>query len=216
VSARNNKLNLISSKIQDLKNRKPAKNIWDTIGTGIVLVSIISFILALFVHFLVSFAVAFAGMMLYGKAKQKSDKKNEPFKNSITIEIEQLNREKSGIKYELQLIYDVYFELPPDWWERYHQVIKRDNGMCKRCGRKMRGSAVPFHVHHIVPKSDPSGNHSLNNLELLCEICHSKIDQPGHQLIRGARKKRLQQNRGRGRKTRIPRKNMGPVTFSCF
>lgn len=208
LSARTDKVNLLLSKIQDLENRKPDKNIWDTIGTGIVLVSIISFILALFVHFLISFAVAIIGIILYGKAKQESDKTNEPFKNSIRTEIEHLNGEKSATKHELQLIYEQYFEIPPDWGERCDQVIIRDNGVCRKCGRKMHGSVVPFHIHHIIPKSDHSGNHSLNNLELLCEICHSKVDQQGHQLIRGARKKRLQTKRQRGEKSRIPRKNI--------
>jgi len=68
-------------------------------------------------------------------------------------------------------IYDYWLTYPPDWEERKSSVW--DNfSECSSCNRKTGRNTVPFHVHHIQPISS-GGNHTLKNLTLLCENCHS-------------------------------------------
>lgn len=47
------------------------------------------------------------------------------------------------------------------------QVWERDTGICQRCGLTARAA---LDVHHI--DGDPN-NHALDNLQLLCRICHA-------------------------------------------
>ena len=71
---------------------------------------------------------------------------------------------------------------PEDWDLRRIYVHRRDDNTCSQCGRyqRVRTSLFnpfdaklygPFHVHHIKHISQ-GGDHSLDNLELLCIDCH--------------------------------------------
>lgn len=116
-------------------------------------------------------------------------------KTVISKKIAALNKDKAIIYDRLGLIYELYWDIPPDWHWRREQVISRENGKCQQCGRTKWGSKVPFHVHHIIPKSESAGNHKVENLMLLCEICHGKCDSHGHHFIKRSRKKRLERNK---------------------
>ena len=118
-------------------------------------------------------------------------------KESVKAEIKKLEEEMAPFKLKLQNLYDYYWERPPDWEERSLQIIRKHNWTCQHCGRQMLGSVVPINIHHIIPRAMPEGNHKLDNLTLLCEICHSKM--PGHHLIKATRKIRLKRRKGRRR-----------------
>ena len=65
---------------------------------------------------------------------------------------------------------------PPDWEKRRCEVFIRSYGICYSCdtsvGMLLGGKFLcGAHVHHIQPISQ-GGNHSISNLELLCEDCH--------------------------------------------
>jgi 5-methylcytosine-specific restriction endonuclease McrA len=58
---------------------------------------------------------------------------------------------------------------PEDWTYRKYIIINNNKLKCASCGNKIiRGDK---HIHHILPISK-GGDHSLSNLELLCEECH--------------------------------------------
>jgi hypothetical protein len=76
--------------------------------------------------------------------------------------------------------------------EKKEQVRERDNQKCQSCGRKEVGSRVPFHIHHRIYRAH-GGSDDLENLVLLCEICHSKL--PMHDQVKIQREKRLARER---------------------
>jgi len=116
---------------------------------------------------------------------KKIDKINKPFYEGIRKTKDKLRKDIDLIKKELYPVYSQYWELPPDWEDRRISVLERDNYTCQSCMVTASNSNVEFHVHHIVFRSKPEGNHDLNNLLLLCEVCHSDIESQGHQLIKG-------------------------------
>lgn len=118
-------------------------------------------------------------------------------------ELQIVEQEKEAIKESFIPIFELFFNYPPDWGWRMGQVRERDGRMCKKCGRKWYGSTVPFHVHHIIPVSDPGSSHKFENLTFLCELCHSKIDDL-HNIVKDSRKKRLEMDKlyGKRRKKR--------------
>lgn len=97
---------------------------------------------------------------------------------------------------------------PEDWEIRRAQVCIRENGICEICGGWCGDLTVPdeyiwlglyygkivrgAHVHHKIPISK-GGNHSLENLQLLCEDCHEKL-HPGNKGLIALR--RLNRSRG--------------------
>lgn len=107
--------------------------------------------------------------------------------------IKKLLTQRRATVRRLSDLYSAYWPLPPDWFSRREQVISRDGHRCSECNRRMFRSKVPFHIHHVVPKKHPDGHHGLDNLALLCEICHSK--KPDHDLVKNARRTRLTENR---------------------
>jgi len=125
-------------------------------------------------------------------------------KELVNANIKQLEEGVAPLKRILQGLYDYYWERPPDWEERGYQIIIKYNWTCQHCGRRMERSVVPFHIHHLIHTAKPEGNHKLDNLTLLCEICHSKM--PGHHLVKANRKKRL--NRSKGRRRSQPSRNI--------
>lgn len=57
--------------------------------------------------------------------------------------------------------------LPKNWHKIRQRVIRRDGGMCQRCGQP------GVDVDHIIP----GDNHALENLEFLCRKCHTAKTQ---------------------------------------
>ena len=66
---------------------------------------------------------------------------------------------------------------PPDWEERKSRCLLRDGSRCRLCGVADR-----LHVHHVKPISY-GGNHSLQNLIVLCRSCHMKQKYFLHSLL---------------------------------
>lgn len=64
-------------------------------------------------------------------------------------------------------IFDLMLDYPPDWKNRVDKVKSRDYS-CVKCS-----STHDLHAHHIKRLSD-SGSNKIENLQLLCEKCHSK------------------------------------------
>lgn len=56
------------------------------------------------------------------------------------------------------------------------KLILRDGYKCNKCGC---GPPAFLQIHHIIPLCDGGHLYDINNLELLCESCHTKQ----HQLI---------------------------------
>lgn len=94
---------------------------------------------------------------------------------------------------DIRSLYSRYTSSPPDWKWRREIVIRLNNRKCSNCGRKY-GGKVPFHIHHDIPRSK-GGLHSLENLTLLCEICHARVPGRGHKSIAEKRKERLERKR---------------------
>jgi 5-methylcytosine-specific restriction endonuclease McrA len=169
---------------------------WDILRYLVILFSVAFGVCGLFLipmpfAVYVGFLIALLGASLASYASERSDKWNEPHNLLVKHKISQLISEAESVSREIQAIYDRYRDRPPDWEERRARVIARDDGKCRQCGRRMSGSRVPFHVHHINPSFKEDADHGLSNLMLLCEICHSKMDSRGHHLIKAQRKKRV-------------------------
>lgn len=63
---------------------------------------------------------------------------------------------------------DRFKNISPSEWQRTRKIIILIyNNKCAKCGKEGK------HVHHIKPISK-YGDHSLNNLILLCPKCHAK------------------------------------------
>jgi len=59
-----------------------------------------------------------------------------------------------------------------DYWSDIRQkVLKRDNNVCQRCGKKIG----KFHVHHILPRKKGGTDH-YDNLITVCASCHKKVE----------------------------------------
>lgn len=60
-----------------------------------------------------------------------------------------------------------------EWKKACSSVWKRDKATCKRCGTtKKEFPDIPFHIHHIKSFKYKELRAEVNNLILLCEICH--------------------------------------------
>ena len=98
---------------------------------------------------------------------------------------------------------------PQDWKERRKEVFLRAEGRCESCGKEVgklaetSGSGMQFiepqlkgaHVHHIQKLSE-GGDHSLSNLQLLCESCHA-LKHPDKQIRGMISRGQLRTTRGR-------------------
>jgi len=59
------------------------------------------------------------------------------------------------------------------WTKRVDELYKREAGICQGCGKFLfRNEANP---HHIITRGS-GGSDDLPNLDLLCTLCHVKID----------------------------------------
>jgi len=180
-----------------------------TIGLALMyLAGAIVFILFMRSRFLVSISVAVPVIAFHRLASRKLAKANsilggirkthELEKKPLQDHLSVLAAELIPIRADLERAYAQFWELPPDWLGRRQVVIRRDRRRCRSCHRKMDGSVAPFHVHHVIPKSRAAGTHDVENLELLCEICHSKMKAPGHDRIKEQRKCSLDYQRIHG------------------
>jgi HNH endonuclease/uncharacterized protein DUF3553 len=70
------------------------------------------------------------------------------------------------IESRLTRLYDYWLSRPPDWEARRDQELY-DTVCCNECNKTHK-----LHVHHIKPISK-GGNHTSDNLIVLCENCHS-------------------------------------------
>lgn len=177
-----NELEVLVSRIDDDVSRLQSRN------TSWHIASIVVSILVGFI-FLGSFHIGAAALLsaaIYGLVLSPIAK--VPVSNNDAA-IKKLLAKRQSTVVSLRDLYALHWPLPPDWFWRREQVQDRDGHKCQECGRRMHCSRVPFHIHHIIPKKHPDGDHALKNLVLLCEICHSK--QPGHELVENSRKQRL-------------------------
>ena len=86
----------------------------------------------------------------------------------IEKNIVHVSNELVPLKAKLSDIYDYFLTYPPDWDERRDQVAELFGAQCDKCGKIWN-----LHLHHIKPLSK-GGNNKIENLQLLCEKCHSK------------------------------------------
>lgn len=80
----------------------------------------------------------------------------------------QLSSSLYSLKKIVTDIYDYFLTYPPDWDKRRKKVAERDGEQCNDCR-----NLTYLHLHHVVPLSR-GGDNRLENLELLCEKCHSR------------------------------------------
>lgn len=101
-----------------------------------------------------------------------SDTPNIPIlqnrKEKLNKAIETITNEKIFYVDILEKMYDFWPTYPPDWDLRCSE-LKNEYLVCIQCG-----SSKSLHVHHKIPLSK-GGNHTLNNLILLCEKHHKQV-----------------------------------------
>ena len=61
-------------------------------------------------------------------------------------------------------------QMTPEWAKRRKEIIARDGGKCRKCGR-----STDLEVHHIHPKFE-GGSDEPENLATLCAVCHVEWD----------------------------------------
>lgn len=68
-----------------------------------------------------------------------------------------------------------WFYRSPEWERKRIVILKRDNYLCRECGRY--GKVTPANVvHHVIPLSErPDLRLDNRNLISLCEECHNKM-----------------------------------------
>ena len=65
------------------------------------------------------------------------------------------------------------------WYKMRHQIYKRDDHQCVRCGRHRQEIGREPEVHHFTPIrefDDPQDAHRPDNLICLCRGCHSQAE----------------------------------------
>jgi HNH endonuclease/WYL domain len=82
--------------------------------------------------------------------------------------LQQLMERKTEITKKLTVLYDYWPSYPPDWEQRKREA-RAETHSCSRC----HSSRSMLHVHHKQPVAK-GGNHTFENLIVLCEKCHSR------------------------------------------
>ena len=68
------------------------------------------------------------------------------------------------------------FYTSQEWKSACRYVWKRDNATCQRCKLEKSGNEdMPFHIHHIQSFKVKELRAEVNNLVLVCEVCHHFI-----------------------------------------
>lgn len=80
--------------------------------------------------------------------------------------LKKISEFKDQRKEKLFEIYSYWLERPPDWESRRELILNEQN-YCNSCGELNL-----LHIHHKRQLRD-GGTHKLDNLEVLCEKCHS-------------------------------------------
>lgn len=63
-----------------------------------------------------------------------------------------------------------------EWKTACLAVWNRDNATCQRCFLNKKDQPdMPFHIHHIISFKEKTLRADVNNLILLCEVCHNFI-----------------------------------------
>ncbi len=93
----------------------------------------------------------------WSEAKRRREERKENHQREREFEIYQ-SIKKRDAKYSEK------------WFLIREEVMKRDKNTCVLCGKKVKYDG---HVHHKTSISK-GGDHSLENLELLCSFCHTK------------------------------------------
>lgn len=76
---------------------------------------------------------------------------------------------KGGITPERQAFYSTV-----EWKEAVKTIWKRDNAICRRCGKKhnTKTHRGKFAIHHIISFVNKKERANSNNLILICRNCH--------------------------------------------
>jgi 5-methylcytosine-specific restriction endonuclease McrA len=68
------------------------------------------------------------------------------------------------------------FYTSEEWRKACSTVWRRDNARCRRCGlHRTEQPDMPFHIHHIISFAVVEHRSDVNNLVLLCEVCHQFV-----------------------------------------
>lgn len=76
---------------------------------------------------------------------------------------------KGGISPERQAVYSSL-----EWISAVKEIWKRDNATCQRCKKRhnTKTNRGTFHIHHIESFKVKEKRTDVNNLVLLCNVCH--------------------------------------------
>ena len=73
------------------------------------------------------------------------------------------------------------FYTSDEWRMACSEVWKRDHATCQRCRMKKGDSSdMPFHIHHIESFANAHLRADVDNLVLLCKVCHHFIHSKGN------------------------------------
>lgn len=87
---------------------------------------------------------------------------------------ERKERYKSYDKYKRNETSRKFYQ-SKEWKRLRHLIIERDAGLCQRCLNKGKITSGSI-CHHIEELKDNWGKRlDINNLELVCQSCHSQI-----------------------------------------
>lgn len=98
--------------------------------------------------------------------KEREKKENEI--NEKEKLIKYLEKQLSNSQEQLNSLHDFWPGYPPDWEDRSDE-IKKEREVCEACDEDWK-----LHVHHKIGIQN-GGNHTKENLVLLCEKCHGEI-----------------------------------------
>lgn len=76
---------------------------------------------------------------------------------------------KGGITQERQAYYQ-----SQEWKTACREVWKRDNATCQRCGVSHK-EGIPLHIHHKKSFKHKDLRAAIDNLILVCDVCHHFI-----------------------------------------
>jgi len=114
--------------------------------------------------------VCLLAFIIINKVKRENERKK--LRKEIELEIQEKEKQYQEWLEKGEKLHRYDKGYPIDWDYRAREVYQRGGGRCSICGMPLifgKGS----HIHHIKPIS-LGGDHSLENLTLLCKKCHIK------------------------------------------